>query len=554
MNQTTDATAIFAPLWKRKWIILAVGVLVAGATYLYYKHTTKVYLAETKLYLGAGAEEQAPTERGSGSKSPKVNAAEQATIINSIVVEEVRQRLRAQGNKQLLHGAKVRAKASEKSQFVGISVEAHTGRGAALLANATAQAYLKRQVSTRQRAIRTQLAITRRQLARIEAASAAQSAQRTSKSSGNTKTSTSGANSTANILQIANLNSRINELEAQLGSSGARQLNPARPKLARLVAPKPRKNAIFGFVIGIVLAAIGAYALARFDRRLRSLADMEAIFGTQILTALPKVRQPIVTREGRPAPSKFLLEPLRRLHTTLSLGRALKREGPSGGVILFLSPDPADGKSTLVADLAIVQRDAGARVIVLDANLRRPVQAKFLAAEDSYGLADVLMRTHALEEVLQPVAPAPQPARGDSRSSTGAAATVAELRTGGSLSLLASGQALANPPAMLASEAMGDLLRELADDFDLVLVDASSPIEVSDPMPLLPLVDGVIVVARVGHTREVSAQRLAQMLRQESFAPTLGIVANCAPPKEIERYGLASSRNGHVWGAKLIGR
>ena len=110
MNQTTDATAIFAPLWKRKWIILAVGVLVAGATYLYYKHTTKVYLAETKLYLGAGAEEQAPTERGSGSKSPKVNAAEQATIINSIVVEEVRQRLRAQGNKQLLHGAKVRAK------------------------------------------------------------------------------------------------------------------------------------------------------------------------------------------------------------------------------------------------------------------------------------------------------------------------------------------------------------------------------------------------------------------------------------------------------------
>jgi len=125
MNQTTDATAILAPLWKRKWLILAVAVLVAGGTYLYYRQTTKVYLAETRLYLGAGAEEQAPTER-SRSNAPKVIATEQATIINSIVVEEVRKRLRAQGRQQLLHGSKVRAKASEISQFVNISAEAHT--------------------------------------------------------------------------------------------------------------------------------------------------------------------------------------------------------------------------------------------------------------------------------------------------------------------------------------------------------------------------------------------------------------------------------------------
>src|SRR5947208_941655 len=110
MNQTTDATAIFAPLWKRKWVILAVGILVAAGTYLYYKQATKVFLAETKLYLGAGTEEQEASERGS-SKSPKVNAAEQATIINTIVVEEVRKRLRAQGKTGVLRGGKVRAKA-----------------------------------------------------------------------------------------------------------------------------------------------------------------------------------------------------------------------------------------------------------------------------------------------------------------------------------------------------------------------------------------------------------------------------------------------------------
>jgi len=73
-------------------------------------------------------------------------------------------------------------------------------------------------------------------------------------------------------------------------------------------------------------------------------------------------------------------------------------------------------------------------------------------------------------------------------------------------------------------------------------------------MPLLALVSGVIVIGRVGHTREASAQRLAQMLHNDSFAPTLGIVANCASPKDIERYGLATSLNGRVWGVKLTGR
>ena len=59
-------------------------------------------------------------------------------------------------------------------------------------------------------------------------------------------------------------------------------------------------------------------------------------------------------------------------------------------MILFLSPDPGDGKSTLVADLALVQRDAGERVVVVEANFRRPVQARLLGLEGARGLAAVL--------------------------------------------------------------------------------------------------------------------------------------------------------------------
>jgi uncharacterized protein involved in exopolysaccharide biosynthesis len=63
MNQTTDATTIFAPLWRRKWIILAVAILVAGASYAYYRRQRPTYQSVTQVYLGAAAEEaaKAPT-------------------------------------------------------------------------------------------------------------------------------------------------------------------------------------------------------------------------------------------------------------------------------------------------------------------------------------------------------------------------------------------------------------------------------------------------------------------------------------------------------------
>jgi Mrp family chromosome partitioning ATPase len=86
---------------------------------------------------------------------------------------------------------------------------------------------------------------------------------------------------------------------------------------------------------------------------------------------------------------------------------------------------------------------------------------------------------------------------------------------------------------------MADLLRSVADEFDYVLIDAPPPLEVSDVMPLLHLVDGLIIVARIGHTSDISAQRLAQLLDHTATAPVLGAVANCVPRKDIERYGFS---------------
>ena len=69
MNETTDATAIFAPIWRRKWLILLAGLVVAAGSYLYFKRETPTYSATTQVYLGAGAEEQLNERQQTGRSS-----------------------------------------------------------------------------------------------------------------------------------------------------------------------------------------------------------------------------------------------------------------------------------------------------------------------------------------------------------------------------------------------------------------------------------------------------------------------------------------------------
>jgi Mrp family chromosome partitioning ATPase len=542
MNHSTDATAIFAPLWRRKWLILAVGIAVGVASYFYYKQQPPTYAASTQLYLGA--EEQAPGEKGS-TKLQAVTSSAQTSVINLIIVEKVRQQMRAEHEGALVRGAKVRAKAPEKGEFITISTEASSARVAARLANLTAQTYISRQRVRHRRVIESAIAITRRQLNRLEAASAP---TRTPGKKGGSTT-----RSTASILQATTLSTKINELEASLGVAGATQVKPASALTAERLSPQPRKNAIFGFVLGLVLAAIAAYVLSRYDNRLRSLAVIDEVFPSPILAAMPKVTRPITDRDGSPAPSRILLEPLRRMHTSLQLAGKLDGGGhPSARVLLFISPDPGDGKSTLVADLALVQRDAGERVAVVEANFRRPRQARLLGVDDARGLADVLAGTVALEDAMQRVFPAQAAAAADPTETGQAVATAVEARSG-SLFLLAGGRSVLNPPAVMAQPGMRGLLETLEADFDYVLIDAPSPLEFSDVMPLLGLVQGIVVVLRVGHTREMAAQRLSGLLAQSSSAPVLGTVANCVGRADSERYGF-SARDGRVWSGKLIGR
>ena len=445
-DTTTDATSIIAPLWKRKWLILAVGIVVAAATYLYYKNQTATYTATTQLYLGGGSEQQAGSNSGAKSVAGRALTNDVGVINSAIIGEAVRRRMRAEGDTAALHG-KAQATASATSSFITITTKARTARGAVSLANAYAEVFIRRNRANYRRSLNAQIENATEQLHRIELPPPT------------TKGKAAKGLSASATIAAANLATKVNALESELASySGAQQVGRAQ---ATPILTSPKKNAIFGFALGIVLASIAAYVLSRFDRRLRSLAEIESIFQTQILAALPTVRSPVVRPDGRRAPAKSLLEPLRRLHTTLELGDMLERRPDNGPrTILFLSAEAGDGKSALVANLARVQSEAGAKVVVVEADFRRPTQAGLLDAGGPYGLADVLSGKVPIGEALQPVsAPAPTGVGSGAVEALGGVSTVVESAGMGSVSVLVGGGAVANPPALLAGAAMSALLR-----------------------------------------------------------------------------------------------
>ncbi len=550
MNETTDATAIFAPIWRRKWWILITALIVAAGTYFYYKHQPAKFSATTQVYLGAAAE--SPLAEKSTGKSSVNSSSNQAALINSVVVESSKRTLRkstVQIDKAAAKG-KVRAKAPEKGEFISITAESHSGKAAALLANTVAAGYIKRSTAQHQRNVLAAINIARRQLNRIEASheqSAEPSEGKGSKGAKSPPVQKSLGGSS--VIQAAQLSSKINQLEAQLGIVGVRQVKPARPKSSVLLSPHPRKNAEFAFVIALVLASLAAFFLSRLNRRLRSVADVEATLHHEVLTSLPKVRSPIVRREGWTAPSRFLVEPLRRLQTTLMLETLPGAEHHSSPrSILFVSAEPGDGKSTIAADLALVHSEAGEQVMLIEADFRRPVQARALGLAPDRGLSDVLTGRLALVDALQAVHSVPGQIAG-SPSTNGAV----ETNGPGVVWALVSGPPVPNPPALLAGGAMAELVRSATEDYDRVLIDAPGPLAVSDVMPLLGIVEAIVLVARVGHTREQAAIQLQQLLARTSTAPVLGVVANGVPRAEISKYG-AGATPQRRWPGSLVGR
>src|SRR5579871_5217789 len=248
MTETSEAAAILAPLWKRKWMILIIAIVVGGATYFYYHRQQPVYGASTQIYLGQSAQVQSQLSGQTATIDTDRAISDQVVLINSNVVGSlVEQRLLARHDLAAAAG-RAAASASLGTDFIYISATAHTAQGAADLANAYAQVYLEQHGTSYHRNLVAVLGSLRQHLASVEAATI------------HNKSATQSS-------QISDLVSEIDQLDLQLslGDTGDQQIDPAVASSVPL-SPKPTRNALFGFALGLVLASIIAYALSRFAR------------------------------------------------------------------------------------------------------------------------------------------------------------------------------------------------------------------------------------------------------------------------------------------------
>lgn len=201
-----------------------------------------------------------------------------------------------------------------------------------------------------------------------------------------------------------------------------------------------------------------------------------------------------------------------------SLDRPLK-------TLLVTSPGPHEGKSTMVANLALAFAESGRRVLVIDADLRRPSMHRAWRLQNEGGLADILQKGAAWPEAFQQVAPG--------------------------LELLPAGIKPHNPGSLVGSRNMTKLLEQARERADIVLIDSPPVLAVADCLPLTRHVDGVLLVTRFGKTQRRSALRAKEMLEKVG-AHLVGVVVNGLSPRETRRhYG---EYEDYVGAGKAAGR
>lgn len=259
------------------------------------------------------------------------------------------------------------------------------------------------------------------------------------------------------------------------------------------IAPVPSRNLVTSLLFGLLLGLASAVMIERLDDSVKSPDELREQMGLVVLGTIPRIRDMVTARRVRAVdagrlvthedPRSPVAEAYRSLRTNLAFARA--REAMR--VMVLTSPGPSDGKSTTVANLAITFAQQGQRTLIIDADLRRAVLDRLFDVPRSPGLTDVLVGQHTLLDVIHPTQVP-------------------------NLSVIGSGQFPPNPAELLGSSAMRQVLADAQDQFDIVLVDTPPLLAVTDAAVLSTMVDGAVLVVRVGSTAKTAVRRaLAQL-------------------------------------------
>ncbi|RUS95237.1 hypothetical protein DSM106972_091140 [Dulcicalothrix desertica PCC 7102] len=264
------------------------------------------------------------------------------------------------------------------------------------------------------------------------------------------------------------------------------------------VSPKIPLNLALGGVLGIILGVGAALVLEAMDKSLKSVEEAKRLLGYPLLGTIPQLGGskgngddlPVLKDPYSPATSAFEML-VTNLSFTLS-DQALR-------VIAVTSSVPGEGKSFVAANLAVAKVQMGYRVLLIDADMRRPRQHKVWEKANFMGLSEVLVGQAEYVAIAQEAIH--------------------------NLDILTAGTIPPNPAALLDSQRMRALLEEASKDYDFVIVDTPPVTAVTDALIVSKLTNGILLVARPGVV-QTDAANAAKMQLEQSGQQVLGMVAN----------------------------
>jgi capsular exopolysaccharide synthesis family protein len=274
------------------------------------------------------------------------------------------------------------------------------------------------------------------------------------------------------------------------------------------VSPNTRLDLVFGLLAGLAVGLGLAVLIEVLDTRVRGERDVQALTDAPILGGISydrdAARRPLIVHSD---PASARAEAFRSLRTNLQF---LDVEGGPRSFVVA-SAIPEEGKSTTASNLAIAIAQSGARVVVVDADLRRPRLAGYLGLEGAVGLSDVLIGKVALADALQPWGNLP-------------------------LTVLPAGTRPPNPSELLGSHAMEMLLHVLEKDFDTVLIDVPPLLPVTDGALLAKQTRGALLLVAAGKTRRDEFAGAIQAIDSVD-AHLSGLIITMLPVKGPDAYG-----------------
>ena len=501
---------------EQRVLIVLVILAFAGTTIVLSVRQDKTYQAKAALSFKSETEDL----RDLGTGAVVTQTAEQRAAVAARQIKnlDVAERTKTLIDTNLSAAAivrKVTVQAEARTNFVDVTVRSKDPEFAANLANAFATAALRVTTET-----------TRAHYRRV-----ARDVRRT-----NSKLSRRPVNAftrSANSDRIARLENLAKF--AQPAELAVRAETPTDP-----VAPKPIRNGVLGFLVGLTFALLIAFIRDALDRRFKSVREIREELRLPLVGHIrdDMLGRSVVSVNGRGGLDGAELEAFRIMRTNVDFLDVDRDISP----IVVTSALPEEGKSTVASALATAYATAGKLTLLVECDLRRPVFSERLGLKPGPGLADYLVGDATPEEILQPLQLDPMSPTARKRKPPKDGATEEkekEEKKGPTLMCIVAGTASPQPAELLGSDRFQAFLEQVTSVYDAVILDSTPLLSVVDTLELIPNVGGVIVCVRASRTTRDQARAAKAALEHFPVRPA-GIVVTGVRAGDEADYGYYS--------------